>query len=125
MEEPRRYQLSLHELERAEKEIQVVLQDIEAQIAEHETLGDDIKKAAAAGSGNGESERESTPEEVAMDGKERRMPKTPAGEEWTNKRRALAQRVRESKLVLHRIKFLMGDVRAFLLISQSLSNMHS
>lgn len=38
------------------------------------------------------------------------LPKTPAGEEHKNKKRALQQRLRECYLAQHRVKFLQGDV---------------
>jgi E3 ubiquitin-protein ligase SHPRH len=38
------------------------------------------------------------------------IPKTTADEEYAVKRRALHQRLREVRLVLHRVKFLQGDV---------------
>ncbi|SRR6266404_1780082 len=38
------------------------------------------------------------------------LPKTPAGEEHVHKSRALQQRLREFYLILHRVKFLQGDV---------------
>jgi len=38
------------------------------------------------------------------------LPRTPAGEDHLNKKRALQQRLRECYLTLHRIKFLQGDV---------------
>ena len=44
------------------------------------------------------------------DPEEKDLPKTPAGEEHRTKRRAIKQRLREGQLVLHRVKFLQGDV---------------
>lgn len=38
------------------------------------------------------------------------LPKTPAGEEHLHKSRALQQRMRDCYLLLHRVKFLQGDI---------------
>ena len=38
------------------------------------------------------------------------MPKTPAGKQHKAQRGALKSRLREARLTLHRIKFLLGDV---------------
>lgn len=41
---------------------------------------------------------------------DRGLPRTPAGKEHRSKRGALRNRLRECRLVLHRVKFLQGDV---------------
>lgn len=38
------------------------------------------------------------------------IPKNPAGDEYKSKRTSLRSRLRECRLMLHRIKFLLGDV---------------
>lgn len=53
------------------------------------------------------------------DVEDRGLPKTPAGEEHSIKRRALQQRLRECLMVMHRVKFLQGDVYHVLGASQS------
>lgn len=44
------------------------------------------------------------------DVEDRGLPKTPAGEDHRVKRMALLARLRECLIVLHRVKFLQGDV---------------
>ena len=44
------------------------------------------------------------------DVEDRGLPKTPAGEDHRAKRTALLARLRECLMVLHRVKFLQGDV---------------
>lgn len=44
------------------------------------------------------------------DVEDRGLPKTPAGEDHKVKRMALLARLRECLIVLHRVKFLQGDV---------------
>ena len=41
---------------------------------------------------------------------ERGLPKTPAGDEHRSRRRAIKQRLRETLVLLHKVKFLRGDV---------------
>ena len=64
--------------------------------------------------GNDNDEDEDEDEEIEhdseVDPEEKDLPKTPAGEEHRIKRRAIKQRLREGQLVLHRVKFLQGDV---------------
>lgn len=47
-------------------------------------------------------------EEDTLD--DRDIPRTPAGHEHKVKRRAIQQRIRDGRLLLHRVKFLQGDV---------------
>ncbi len=110
-----RHHRSLELLLAAEKEANKLIDEIELAITEHDVRGDLLKKEAAA-------RRASQPELPSRKGKERELswtpsedtdddglPRTPAGEEHGIKRRALQQRLRESRMVLHRVKFLQGD----------------
>lgn len=55
-------------------------------------------------------ERDISPSSDVEDAEDYDLPKTPAGQEHGIKRRALQQRLRESNVTLHRVKFLQGDV---------------
>jgi E3 ubiquitin-protein ligase SHPRH len=57
-----------------------------------------------------DDEDEESEPDGEVDPEEKDLPKTPAGEEHRIKRRAIKQRLREGQLVLHRVKFLQGDV---------------
>ena len=134
-----RYQSALETLDLAEKDTQKHLEEIQMTLAEHDAKGKEIKAEAARlrqvraqalspdvtvtqkGKGkererfsNDESEDEDEDEGTEHDGEvdpeEKDLPKTPAGEEHRIKRRAIKQRLREGQLVLHRVKFLQGDV---------------
>ncbi|KAK0502526.1 SNF2 family N-terminal domain-containing protein [Armillaria luteobubalina] len=110
-----RYHRSLELLLAAEKEADGLIDEIELAITDHDAKGDVLKKEAPA-------RRAPQPELPSRKGKERELswapsedtdddglPHTPAGEEHGIKRRALQQRLRESRMVLHRVKFLQGD----------------
>ena len=134
-----RYQSALETLDLAEKDTQKHLEEIQTTLAEHDAKGKEIKAEAARlrqdraralsadvtvtlkGKGkererfsDDESEDEDEDEGIEHDGEvdpeEKDLPKTPAGEEHRIKRRAIKQRLREGQLVLHRVKFLQGDV---------------
>ena len=134
-----RYQSALETLDLAEKDTQKHLEEIQATLAKHDAKGKEMKAEAArlrqararasssdvtvAQKGKGkererfsddESEDEDEDEEIEHDGEidpeEKDLPKTPAGEEHRIKRRAIKQRLREGQLVMHRVKFLQGDV---------------
>lgn len=47
--------------------------------------------------------------DVESDSDSIRLPKTPAGKEHRAKQRSLRSRLREAKVVLHKIVFLLGD----------------
>ena len=130
-----RYQSALETLDLAEKDTQRHLEEIQTTLAKHDAKGKEIKAEAAnlrqararalspdviiTQKGKGKerekfSEDEDEDEEIEHDGdvdpEEKDLPKTPAGEEHRIKRRAIKQRLREGQLVLHRVKFLQGDV---------------
>lgn len=138
-EDHHRYQNSLVTILAAEKEITKLIQEIESAIAEHRSKGDILKQQGAESrqrqglnldSDNNDDdlakekgkqrEMSITPsEEGESDSEDGDIPKTPAGEEYINKRRALQQRLRESRIVLHRVKFLQGDLYHILGAAQS------
>ncbi|KAH0834113.1 hypothetical protein J3R83DRAFT_11401 [Lanmaoa asiatica] len=132
-----RYQRALEHLLAAETEASQLIDEIRASISQHSLKGDVLKKEAQAlrdsrkinlpndrhtekeiGKGKGrEFERDSTsPMDLDIDIDEdedvedRGLPKTPAGEDHRVKRIALLARLRECLMVLHRVKFLQGDV---------------
>jgi E3 ubiquitin-protein ligase SHPRH len=134
-----RYQSALETLDLTEKETQKHLEEIQTTLAKHDAKGKEMKAEAARlrqaraqasspdvtmtqkGKGkererfsDNENEDDDEDEESEPDGEvdpeEKDLPKTPAGEEHRIKRRAIKQRLREGQLVLHRVKFLQGDV---------------
>lgn len=112
-------------MEIAEKDCNDLIEHVKTAIAEHAEKGDILKKEvlalkeslprrdlaeASRDEGKGKApERELSPISDA-DSEDHDLPKTPAGQEHGNKRRALQQRLRESHVTLHKIKFLQGDV---------------
>ena len=130
-----RYQRALEDLLAAETEANQLIDEIKGSAAQHNVKGEVLKKEARAlrdsrktkphddqnsdsiDKGKGRQlERDSTsPIDPDLDSddedvEDRGLPKTPAGEEHRAKRMALSARLRESLLVLHRVKFLLGDV---------------
>ncbi|KIJ64355.1 hypothetical protein HYDPIDRAFT_154792 [Hydnomerulius pinastri MD-312] len=131
-----RYQRALEYLLTAQTEANDLIAEIQGAIAAHHEKGETLKKEAealresrtlpaantdptGADQGKGkqkESTRDLTPftdspsEEDEDDIEDRGLPKTPLGEEHRIKRGALQARLRECLIVLHRVKFLMGDV---------------
>lgn len=119
----------------AEREANHIVVDIAAVITQHDARGEELKREAAAlreareqavepadgreDTGKGKNRVTSADRENSLeadpsldpdDGTLHGLPKTPAGAEHATKRRALIQRMRECNLVLHRVKFLQGDV---------------
>ena len=133
-----RYQSALETLDLAEKDTLKHLEEIETTLAKHDAKGKEMKAEAASlrqaraqalspevsatqkGKGkereifsddeNDGDEDQSSENNSEDDPEEKDLPKTPAGEEHRNKRGAIKQRLREGQLVLHRVKFLQGDV---------------
>ena len=134
-----RYQSALETLDMAEKDTLKHLEEIETTLAKHDAKGKEMKLEAATlrqaraqalsldvtvtqkGKGkereifsDDENEDRDKDKEIEHDGEvdpeEKDLPKTPAGEEHRIKRRSIKQRLREGRLVLHRVKFLQGDV---------------
>ena len=110
-------------LKNAEKQVNELLAEIDAEIDEHHAKGEVLKKEAAArreslanelptsatDKGKGK-EREVLRDSEDEDKEDKELPHNPAGEEHSAKRGALQHRLREVKLVLHKVKFLQGDV---------------
>ncbi|KIK98364.1 hypothetical protein PAXRUDRAFT_9577 [Paxillus rubicundulus Ve08.2h10] len=134
-----RYQRALEHLLTAETEVNELIGEIKTTIAQHHIKGEALKKEAQAlresrrmnvpsdsqaekengkGKGKGKDpEREFVPltdldhdADEEDDIEDQGLPKTHAGEEHSIKRRALQARLRECIMVLHRVKFLQGDV---------------
>lgn len=134
-----RYQRALDYLLTAEQEANGIIDDIKTTIAEHQVKGEALKNEARtlresrqkdlpdlSKTNKGKGKRAMSPltdvdEDIddVEDVEDRGLPKTPAGEEHSIKRRALQQRLRECLMVLHRVKFLQGDVYHVLGASQS------
>ncbi|KAG2135375.1 SNF2 family N-terminal domain-containing protein [Suillus bovinus] len=117
-----RYQRALDYLITAEQEANEIIDDIKTNIAEHHVKGEALKNEARAlresrqkdlpdlsKTDKGKGKRAMSPLTDVDEG-HRGLPKTPAGEEHSIRRRALQQRLRECLIVLHRVKFLQGDV---------------
>ena len=134
-----RYQSALETLDLAEKDSLKHLEEIQTTLAKHDAKGKEMKaevarlrqaRARASSTevtvtqkGKGkererfsddgsedEDEEDGIDRDGEVDPEEKDLPKTPAGEEHRIKRRAIKQRLREGQLVLHRVKFLKGDV---------------
>ncbi|KAF8624317.1 hypothetical protein AX15_005947 [Amanita polypyramis BW_CC] len=121
-----RYQHALGTLQSAEKQVNELLAEINTAIDEHHGKGEVLKKEAAARRDSSASQanepstdkgkgREREISEIPSDRDEsseedKGLPHNLAGEEHATKRGALQHRLREVKLVLHKVKFLQGDV---------------
>ena len=115
-----RYRTALETLQLAENEANELIEQVKAAIAEHAKKCEILKKdtevakasrsqdSRAADKGNA-YDRDLSPISDA-DSEDHDLPKTPAGQEHGNKRRALQQRLRECYVTLHKVKFLQGDV---------------
>lgn len=130
-----RYQDALDTLLSVEKEAKSIIAEIDLAIVEQEAKGkllkDEAKSLKIQGSesqgafhsnGKGRAVSPTTSDDDSEDGIDEDdigIPKTPAGDEYKNKRRALQARLRENHVVLHRVKFLLGDVYHVLGISHS------
>lgn len=119
-----RYRIALETLQLAEKEADELIAHIKAAIADHAEEGEVLKKDAEAAreSRKQDSHEDADPNDKGKaaerdfsptsdaDSEDHDLPKTPAGQEHGNKRRALQQRLREGYVTLHKVKFLQGDV---------------
>ncbi|KAF8153782.1 SNF2 family N-terminal domain-containing protein [Crassisporium funariophilum] len=120
-----RYQHTLKTLQSAETETHKHSQEIQSALAKHDIKGKAMKEEASLlrqtrdisidptdnkGKGKYRERTEDSESEDGDDPEEDDLPKTPAGEEHRAKRRAIKQRLREAQLLLHRVKFLQGDV---------------
>ncbi|KAH9986179.1 hypothetical protein BJV74DRAFT_878530 [Russula compacta] len=129
-----RPQNCLEILLQAEKEADEVISDVLSAITDHDAKGVELKAQAAslravrgeelafgenAGDDHGgtQGKRHVVDHDPAPDpafdnddDDYGELPKTPAGEEHLHKSRALQQRLRDCYLLLHRVKFLQGDI---------------
>ncbi|KAG6335414.1 hypothetical protein ID866_3675 [Astraeus odoratus] len=127
-----RYHRALEHLNTAERDANELIAEVKAAIAQHQQKGDALKKEARtlretreriAGSDSSltsldkgkEKETARDPSPLSDEGNEddmedRGLPKTLAGEEHRTKRNGLQQRLRECNILLHKVKFLQGDV---------------
>ena len=132
---PNRYQIALDTLLAAEQQIKDQITEIMNVLADHDEKGKIMKEEAAAlrkarkealgavvpGNDKGKGKAREVSEELSEDEDEddedehedpedKGLPKTPAGKQHKAQRGALKSRLREARLILHRIKFLLGDV---------------
>jgi len=120
-----RYQRARDTLLEAEADIQRHTNEIKAVLADHDLQGKALKGHAASRQhhdkpvdvmGKGKARKVSDDNDMETDyeedseDEERGLPKTPAGDEHRSKRRAIKQRLREALVLLHKVKFLRGDV---------------
>ncbi|TRM60097.1 hypothetical protein BD626DRAFT_572197 [Schizophyllum amplum] len=122
--DPKRERKSLAVLEQALQAAESMQSDIVSVLDEHRKKGDELKKAytdaqsedevdesdAEAGPGKGKQRADSPSTEVSDDSDEAGVPKTPDGDAYKNKLRALKTRLRECRIVLHKVHFLLGDI---------------
>jgi len=123
-----RYPKALQTLKDSEKQANDMIGEIKTALDEHRTAGEVLKKEAAArrsslgmrasevststadkGKGKERAVSEVPPDSEDGDSEDKVL-HNPAGEEHAAKRGALQHRLREIKLVLHKLKFLQGDV---------------
>lgn len=104
-QDPNRYHTALQTLMHAERDVSQLLEELHNAIRRHTEKGkapiDTQVPDNGTSAGNKEKERENSSHEEET---------TTAGEEHITRRRTLQQRLRETRLVLHRVKFLQGDV---------------
>ncbi|KAF8630101.1 hypothetical protein AX17_005497 [Amanita inopinata Kibby_2008] len=125
-----RYQRALETILEAEKQANSLIAEINSAIDEHHERGEALKKDTAvqretlfnrnggssldAGADKGKGKEREVAEILSgsedEDLEDRGLPRNPAGEEHVSKRRAMQHRLRECKLVLHKVKFLEGDI---------------
>ena len=127
------YQNALRTLDSAEKDVNLFLDEIRDALAKHDVKGRELKESEEAArlrrehatsetsetvntndKGKGKATQRAEKGEEVLDHEDdpedKGLPKTPAGEEHRSKRTAFKQRLREGLLILHRVKFLQGDV---------------
>ncbi|KAI0632763.1 SNF2 family N-terminal domain-containing protein [Trametes polyzona] len=121
-----RYREALDILLAAEKEAQNLVSDMSEALAELAKEGEALKaetaklreerrhaarEHAAADNGKGKGRaRSDTPEGGSVDADEEGLPHNPAGDAHRAKLTTLQARLREARIVLHKVKFLQGDV---------------
>jgi E3 ubiquitin-protein ligase SHPRH len=105
----------LETLHTAERELNQLIDELQAVIRGHHEKGNALQilprsDPPAEGELNGELNENDKGKEREILPADEEIPKTAAGEDYANKRRVLQQRLRDVRVVLHRIKFLQGDV---------------
>ena len=118
-----RYQRARDKLQEAETEVHMHIKELEDVLANHDLKGKALKAEAAhhqqeksdlSGKGKGrtisEADESDDDDDDEGDGEESGLPKTSVGDEHRTKRRAIKRRLREGFLLLHKVKFLQGDV---------------
>ncbi|KAF9459395.1 SNF2 family N-terminal domain-containing protein [Collybia nuda] len=122
-----RYKNALATLIQAEKEATALTEDVKNALAEHSVKGALLKKEASTAIPEDErlpgkgKERQRDVSEVTQDSSDNDLPHSPAGDEHGKKRGALQNRLRECRLILHRVKFLQGDLHHILGASHSVA----
>lgn len=124
-----RYRQALDLLVQGEEEANNLIADINDALAEHAKEGERLKTEAAQlrafrrpgsdpgpsneaqgnGKGKGTAREQSDSPELDLEDEEG-IPRTPAGDAHRTKGQSLQLRLREARIVLHKIKFLQGDV---------------
>jgi E3 ubiquitin-protein ligase SHPRH len=106
----------------AEKEVNRLTEELQNAIKEHNAKGEALKgQSPDSIPGENQNQEDEAIPEGGNGGKGKEREHSPIsndqdntrsvlGEEHAAKRRALQQRLREMRLVLHRVKFLQGDV---------------
>lgn len=117
---PRPYQSSLIILTDSLENILTSIKDCATRLTDHQKAGDALIAAAAEQkaktlTSDNVSDLESIAEDSDSDSKsgsseERRLPKTPVGDEHRARTRALRKRIRDLRVVRHKIEFLLGDL---------------
>ncbi|RPD76905.1 hypothetical protein L226DRAFT_459082 [Lentinus tigrinus ALCF2SS1-7] len=125
-----RYRQALDLLVEAEQEADKLVTDVKEALAEHIKEGERLKaefrasrrqgspaarsdrsKEQSTDKGKGRARDESEAEDnLDLEEDEEGIPRNPAGDAHRAKGTSLHQRLRESRIVLHKIKFLQGDV---------------
>ncbi|KAJ7623410.1 SNF2 family N-terminal domain-containing protein [Roridomyces roridus] len=117
-QDKQRYQHSLETLLLAEKDTVKLLDEIETCLANHEASRQEQATDAAEDAGvvsdekgkGKERERERSLSPLSDIESEDDEKDTPADKQYRAKRNGLKHRLRELQIVMHRLKFLMGDV---------------
>jgi E3 ubiquitin-protein ligase SHPRH len=116
-----RHQHVRDRLKEAETDVRKLMKELENVLADHDLKGKVLKEEAGnrqvkfdtTGKGKGRmiaDADDEDDEEEEEEGEDLGLPKTPAGDEHRTKRSAIKQRLRECRLLLHKVNFLQGDV---------------
>lgn len=119
-----RYKLSMQELQEVKREVLALLNDLNQSLDQHDAKGRAMIQAADKRTNPGlmdDDENEPGPSKAKGKGKERdpsesgedqmsELPASAEGEEHRRVRMAFVSRIREARVLLHRIEFSMGDL---------------